>query len=179
MHDGELWQDYRQNGEPLYGVGHPKAEFANTDKLCATAHLWIWRYKGATKEVFLQKRSMNVDVAPGKYSATTAGHINLGETATGALVRETTEEIGFQIDPSLLWYAFGVRMTGQMHKYREFKHVYLYEYEGDLKVKLKDGEVDSVDWVSLDELKRMHENGELTRQAPEYYSQLFSCLDKF
>ncbi|MDR0398058.1 MAG: NUDIX domain-containing protein [Candidatus Nomurabacteria bacterium] len=179
MHDGELWQEYRQNGEPLYGVGHSRAEFANNDKLCATAHLWIWRHNGAAKEVFLQKRSMKVEVAPGKYSATAAGHLNLGETPTGTLVRETTEEIGIAIDPSRLWYAFSVRQTGPMHKYREFKHVYLYEYEGDLKANFNDGEAESVEWVSVENLKNMFDNGDLARQTSAYYQQLFACLDKF
>jgi 8-oxo-dGTP pyrophosphatase MutT (NUDIX family) len=179
MHEDELFQEYRDNGEPVYGVGHPKSDFANSDKLCATSHLWIWRYKGSTKEVFLQKRSMSVDVAPGKYSGTAAGHINLGETAPGALVRETAEEVGIDIDPSRLWYAFSIRQTGPMHKYREFKHVYLYEYEGEIKTKLADGEVDSISWVSVDKLKELNENGETARQTSEYYSQLFACLNKF
>jgi 8-oxo-dGTP pyrophosphatase MutT (NUDIX family) len=66
-----------------------------------------------------------------------------------------------------------------MHKYREFKHVYFYEYEGDIKAKLQDGEVESIEWVSFDKLKELRENSETTRQTPEYYSQLFDCLDRF
>ncbi|MDR1032688.1 MAG: NUDIX domain-containing protein, partial [Candidatus Nomurabacteria bacterium] len=100
MLGSELWQEYHDNGEPAYGVGHPKAEFANSGMICAAAHLWIWRRNGAQKEVFLQKRSMSKDVSPGKYGGTACGHLNLGETAPGALVRETQEEIGVSIDPS-------------------------------------------------------------------------------
>jgi isopentenyldiphosphate isomerase len=46
------------------------------------------------EELFLQKRSMKKDVAPGKWDTSVGGHVNAGEGLEEALSREMEEELG-------------------------------------------------------------------------------------
>ena len=48
----------------------------------------------------MQKRSPKKDIQPGKWDSSVAGHIDLGETADIAVVREAREEVGINlVDP--------------------------------------------------------------------------------
>ena len=48
----------------------------------------------AAGELFLQKRSMRKDIQPGKWDTSVGGHVDLGEAAAAAAVRELEEELG-------------------------------------------------------------------------------------
>ncbi len=54
-------------------------------------HLHIFNSAG---ELYLQKRSANKDIQPGKWDTAVGGHINLDETVQEALSREASEELG-------------------------------------------------------------------------------------
>ena len=45
-------------------------------------------------KIFLQKRSMNKDIQPGKWDTAVGGHVDCGETVAEAVVREAMEELG-------------------------------------------------------------------------------------
>ncbi|MBR4755842.1 MAG: NUDIX domain-containing protein [Bacteroidales bacterium] len=55
-------------------------------------HLHIVNRRG---ELFLQKRSMNKDLLPGKWDTSVGGHVDYGEILEAALFREASEELGF------------------------------------------------------------------------------------
>ncbi|MGM9804613.1 MAG: NUDIX domain-containing protein [Muribaculaceae bacterium] len=55
-------------------------------------HLHIFDTKG---RLYLQKRSLNKDIQPGKWDTAVGGHVDLGETINQALLRETREELSF------------------------------------------------------------------------------------
>lgn len=57
-------------------------------------HVLVFNKKG---HLFLQKRSMNKDVAPGKWDTSVGGHVNHGETIENAIERETMEELGITL----------------------------------------------------------------------------------
>lgn len=60
-------------------------------------HLHIFNSNG---QLFMQKRSPKKDIQPGKWDSSVAGHIDLGETADIAVVREAREEVGINlVDP--------------------------------------------------------------------------------
>lgn len=54
-------------------------------------HLHIFNEAG---DLYLQKRSMNKDIQPGKWDTAVGGHIDYGETVEEALRREVREELG-------------------------------------------------------------------------------------
>ncbi len=61
------------------------------------------------KQIFLQKRTMNTSIQPGKYDAAVAGHVRFGETVEDAVRREAREELNlsgfdfFQVDRTMFY----------------------------------------------------------------------------
>ena len=63
-------------------------------------HLHLFNSNG---ELFLQKRSENKDIQPGKWDTSVGGHVGIDESIDIALIRETAEEIGLHdINPSFI-----------------------------------------------------------------------------
>jgi Isopentenyldiphosphate isomerase len=78
--------------------------------------------------VFLQRRSMLKDSAPGKWCASCSGHLDAGEDYDAAALRELAEEVGVQVEPPALerWLRLDAcRETGM-----EFVWVYRVRHEG-------------------------------------------------
>ena len=78
--------------------------------------------------VFLQRRSMLKDSAPGKWCASCSGHVDAGEDYDTAAMRELEEEIGVKVDPAALerWLRLeACRETGM-----EFLWVYRVRHPG-------------------------------------------------
>ena len=79
--------------------------------------------------VFLQRRSMLKDSAPGRWCASCSGHVDAGEDYAAAAVRELGEEIGaFVSGPEALtpW----LRLEARRETGMEFVWVYRVEHEG-------------------------------------------------
>lgn len=78
--------------------------------------------------VFLQRRSMLKDSAPGKWCASCSGHVDSGEDYDAAALRELQEEIGVSVEAPALerWLRLeACRETGM-----EFLWVYRVKHEG-------------------------------------------------
>lgn len=56
-------------------------------------HLHVMRNDGT---LYLQKRSLNKDIQPGKWDTSVGGHVDYGETIEAALRREAREELGLE-----------------------------------------------------------------------------------
>jgi isopentenyl-diphosphate delta-isomerase type 1 len=54
-------------------------------------HLHVFNSEG---QLFLQKRSDNKDIQPGKWDTSVGGHVDYGEEHQDALLREASEELG-------------------------------------------------------------------------------------
>jgi isopentenyl-diphosphate delta-isomerase len=98
--------------------------------------------------VFLQRRSMLKDSAPGKWCASCSGHLDAGEDYDAAALRELEEEIGVRVEPAALerWLRLeACRETGM-----EFLWVYRVRHAGPFT--LHPAEIMDGAWYGRDEL---------------------------
>ena len=169
------WQVFAPNGEPAAGKSILPAESRKTDKIIVgAAHVWVWRRTSSGIEVLLQRRAKNKPTWPDYLDISVAGHIDAGESLLQAVMREGREEVGIVFDSEKLEYIFG---------YRNFqngiKWIYLYEETESQRYEFNDGEVQSLEWVSLSKLETMTaspESHNLVSHPPEYYSLLIKAL---
>ena len=91
-------------------------------------HLHIFDNQG---RLYLQKRSMDKDIQPGKWDTAVGGHVDLGENVHQALVREAAEELGIDISPlqveSMGHYVF------QSSRERELVFPFRVVFDGDVR----------------------------------------------
>lgn len=73
------------------GVGRRSDLHGNPALLHKVVHVLVFNDAG---ELLLQKRSMNKDVAPGKWDTSVGGHVSPGEDLKAAALREMKEELG-------------------------------------------------------------------------------------
>lgn len=124
-------------------------------------HVLIFNAHG---EVFLQKRSMTKDSAPGKWDSSASGHLNQGEEYDACAIRELREEIGLILSsaPERLFKLDACPATGD-----EFVWVYRCHAEGPFQ--LHPEEVETGAWFACDSV------AELVRERPEDVARSF-CL---
>lgn len=80
-------------------VGLAPRHYIHANKLFHRAvHIFVFNSNG---ELFLQKRSMDKDSAPGKWVSSCSGHVDSGEYYYDAAVRELGEEIGLYYSKDL------------------------------------------------------------------------------
>ncbi|TAL24628.1 MAG: NUDIX domain-containing protein [Nitrospirae bacterium] len=107
----------------------------NPELIHRVVHVLVFNKKG---ELLLQKRSMNKDVAPGKWDTSVGGHVNPGESLFEAAEREMEEELGIaKLNPQFL-YAY-------MHTNSyETELVYTYSCVYDGEILFNRQEIDKV-----------------------------------
>lgn len=177
MHDGELWQVFLENGQPVIGHGEIDDAFSHDPSLVmGNAHVWFWKKTDQGISILLQKRALTKKTSPGYYHISAAGHINLGETAIDAAIRETHEEVGVTIDPTLLYL---VHVTRSWRHLESLLHVFIYELTGDEQFLFEDGEVEQVEWYDLETFHQMTNDAEahkLIDQGRGYFDPLISAI---
>lgn len=108
-------------------------------------HIFVFNAAG---QLYLQRRSLTKDSAPGKWVSSCSGHVDSGEDYDAAAPRELGEEIGL-FEPNRLTRVFKespCKQTGH-----EFVWVYRCEAEGPFT--LDPNEVSDGKWINLDELQ--------------------------
>lgn len=119
-----------------------------------TAHIWIYTKKG---EILLSQRSAKKTICPLMWDVSVAGHIDAGETAEEAAIRETKEEIDLKISQSDL-LKVGVFECFQSYENgiidNEFHNTFLVELKVDIsELKPQESEVEALKLVSLDDFQ--------------------------
>ena len=116
------------------------------------SHVWIHSEHG----VLLQRRALCKESWPGLWDISVAGHIDAGESAVDAAIRETREEIGLTITGDDLQHLGTLRYQCVVRPdfiENEFHEVYLVRRFLDLSALALDAdEVMEVRWVRLHEL---------------------------
>lgn len=86
----ELLEIVDSTGKVL-GTAERSELHADPSLIHRVVHVLVFNNNG---ELLLQKRSMNKDVAPGKWDTSVGGHVNPGEDIITAANREMEEELG-------------------------------------------------------------------------------------
>ena len=180
MHENELWQVYADNGKPIQDYGRdPEVFKTDTSLIMGNAHIWLWKKStDNTVDILLQQRSLTKNSKPGWLHISAGGHVNKGESALQAAVRETKEEMGLDIDPDKLHFSFSMRIIGRAPN--DIATVYIYELNGDEEFTYLDGEVEAYEWHSLDDFKNIMKDPEshnLINQGRLYFDSLVNSIE--
>lgn len=132
----------------------PRSEIhGNPSLIHRVVHVLVFNSKG---ELLLQKRSMNKDVAPGKWDTSVGGHVSSGETLDEAVIREMEEELGIKSCKLEFLYTYI-----HSNKY-ETELVYTYSCSHDGEIHFQKDEIDDVRPWSIDNIIRNIGNGILS-----------------
>ena len=115
--------------------------------------------------VFLQKRSIKKDIAPGLWDSSCSGHVDSGESYDAAAVRELAEELGLKIVsvPERIFRVEACPETGW-----EFVWVYRLTHPGPFT--LHPDEIERGEWRPPDEISQ------LIDAHPDQYSPAFKHI---
>ncbi|MBI4689476.1 MAG: NUDIX domain-containing protein [Nitrospirae bacterium] len=86
----ELIEIINEHGE-IIGIAPRSKVHGNPSLIHRVVHVLVFNKE---RELFLQKRSNNKDVAPGKWDTSVGGHVGPGEEPFDAAKREMEEELG-------------------------------------------------------------------------------------
>ena len=140
----EFLEVVTKNGKVIKAL--PRTEIhGNPSLIHRVVHVHIFDSKGA---LFLQKRSVHKDVAPGKWDTSVGGHVHSGETLDEALHREMAEELGITTCTPKFLYTY-------IHSNPyETELVYTYTCVHDGAIRFQKSEIDEVRAWKIDEIKR-------------------------
>ena len=86
-------------------IGHARRceAHGNPALMHRVVHCLVFNSQG---ELYLQKRSENKDIQPGKWDTSVGGHMKPGESALEAVRRETGEELSIKKDDFIFLYRY-------------------------------------------------------------------------
>lgn len=116
----------------------------NPELLHKVAHVLVFNDKG---QLLLQKRSLNKDVAPGKWDTSVGGHVPAGEDVLTAALREMHEELG--VMPQKLTFLYSYIHSNNY----ESELVYTYKTICSSGFDFNREEIDEIRFWSIDEIK--------------------------
>ena len=111
-------------------------------------------------QVLLQKRSKHKKTWAGCWDMTCGGHAEAGSFGLITVIREADEELGITLCEKDICYMCGYRSNNKHGKIwdRHFNEYYIAFKDVDTKdLKIQEGEVDEVKWVSYKKFKKMVE----------------------
>ncbi len=126
-----------------------------------SVHVWI--YDERSKQILLQKRSLDKESYPGLLDVSSSGHVDAREDIIAAAIRETKEEVGILLNEKDLEFVNEqIQRTIDFENEfftNEFNYIYLAQGEFDQGIIHFDREeIESVMWVSLEEMDNLFLN---------------------
>lgn len=141
----------------------------NPSLMHRVAHVLVFNKDGT---LLLQKRSMNKDVAPGKWDTSVGGHVNAGETIEEAVSRETEEELGITSCGLKFLYSY---IHSNPYE-TELVYTYSCAYEG--VIKFNQDEIDEVRFWHIDEIRENIEKGVFSDNFEDEFKMYFSRVNQ-
>lgn len=150
--------------EERFDVLNEYGEFTGqtaTREECHKKGLWhraVYAFIIDTKgNVLLQKRSNEKKLWPNMWDVTVGGHVDSGEFGEEALIRETKEELGIEIDSDDIKYLVGSNSINKKDNIinKHYNECYLITKDIDIsQIKLQKEEVSEVRYFSKEELSK-------------------------
>ncbi len=118
--------------------------------------------------LYLQKRSKNKDIQPGKWDTSVGGHVDYGESIETALLREAYEELGIKlISPKkLVSYIFSSDIE------QEMINVYFMVVDDNFECVYDNKEIDDARFWHIDEINKVLGKGILTPNFEQEFSRI-------
>jgi len=155
------WFDVVDENDQIVGRA-PRREVHARGLTHRAVHVLVFNREG---ELFLQKRSMTKDTAPGVWDSSASGHLGVGEDYDTCAVRELAEEIGLRTTGAPQRW---LRLPACPDSGREFVWVYRLEAEGPFV--LNPEEIERGGWFAPGEIAR------LVREEPARFADSFRLI---
>jgi isopentenyldiphosphate isomerase len=152
--------DVVNNDDRVIGTTTRKEAHGNPKQIHRVAHVLVFNRKG---ELFLQKRSRNKDVQPGKWDSSVGGHLDRGECYRDAALREAAEELGIR-DPEL---KFLYKYLHRNDYEAEYVSTFSCVYDGPIQV--LQSEIEAGQFWNLDDIDAESSKGIFT---PNFLEEL-------
>ena len=150
----------------LNELGEFTGEIATREE-CHKKGLWhraVYAFIIDDGKILLQKRSNKKKLWPNMWDVTVGGHVIVGEFGRQALIRETREELGIEINDDDIKYLVGSTSINKQEDIinKHYNECYLITKHIDISdVKLQEEEISEIRYFSKDELlKRIANNYE-------------------
>ena len=157
----ELWDLYNIDGEKT-GQTHIRGEEVPKDSYHLVVHIVI---KNSDGDLLIQKRSDNKESSPGEW-AFTGGSATTGETSLDAALRELEEETGIQLD--------SLKFHKRLLHHTCFADIWFGYYDVDVEtLEFQEEEVSALDFQSIENIKKMINDGTFHRYEDEYLNEVF------
>lgn len=98
--------------------------------------------------ILLQKRARTKRVQPGRWDMSVGGHLIAGEDWSGALLRETEEELGVKVPFSAFRFRFGIQERNDF----ESENIRVYSLIHSGPFRFQQDEIDEIRFFDLREL---------------------------
>ena len=161
-------RDLYDENRNLTGETILKEEETPKGKYIVVVLVFIQNSKG---EFLIQKRSK---IKNGKY-ATTGGHPKTGENSIQGILTEVKEENGLELNPKDLQLYF----SGKSEEERVFWDDYYIkmDIEDITKLKLQKEEVDSIEWLSKNDIVKLMKQNKFFENQYEEFENLLEWLN--
>lgn len=145
-HEGEIWQELGLNGERLRGIVPAELDVDKVNLFYGAA-VMLYRYKDGEVEYLFQHRSKHLRENADTWDVSAGGHVNLNESQIDAVIRESREEIGVNLNKENL------EIAGSYIRWKIFVTLYFYDWTNQPDdFTFNDEEVEEVKWLKASEL---------------------------
>jgi len=155
-------------------IGHaPRSEVhGNPELIHRSVHVLVLDSEERTGEqrIFLQKRSADKDIQPGKWDTSVGGHVTPGESVLVAAKREMAEELGITGVDIRFLHSYLWRTDVET----ELVTTYICYYKGPIRILRS--EIDEGRFWSFAEIESKLASGTFTQNFEEEFSRLKKTL---